>query len=52
MRYERAPVSDVQLDYHHVVDAFNARDEFHRRAAIPPNIERGDGGAASEMQLG
>jgi len=46
MRYERAPVFDVRLDYHHVDCPFNARDEFRCRAAMLPNIGRGDRGAA------
>ena len=46
MRYERAPVFDERLDYHHVVYPFNARDEFRRRAAMPLSIGRADRGAA------
>jgi len=52
MRYQRAPVSDVWLDYHHVVYPFNARDEFRGGAATPPNIGPGDRGAACDLQLG
>ena len=51
MRYERAPVSDVQLDYHQVVHPFNARDEFRCRAAMPRILGAGIVVLTSETQL-
>ena len=51
MRYERAPVSDVPLDYQHVVYPFKARDEFRCWAAMTPRVGEGIVVLRSEMQL-